>query len=106
MSLTNPLEIVEGVDDITQCVYIILTTIPGSDPLRPTFGSDVYKYLDKPLEMVRAQIIHAVTEAVYRWEKRIEVTGCNVSRDASKTTITVVGNIIASAEQITITSIV
>lgn len=104
VSIDDPLAIVEGIDDITQCVYIILTTVPGSDPLRPTFGSNVYKYLDKPLESVRAQIIYAATEAISRWEKRIEVAACTVVGDAGKTTITVAGTIVASAEQITITS--
>lgn len=104
VSIDNPLAIVEGIDDITQCIYIILTTVPGSDPLRPTFGSNVYRYMDKPLESVRAQIISAVTEAVGRWEKRIEVTGCTVIRDASRTRITIVGTIVASSEQVTITS--
>ena len=104
ISISDPQAIVEGIDDILQCVQVILTTIPGSDPLRPSFGADVYKYLDKPLATVKAPIIYAATEAVNRWEKRIRVTDCNVMRDASKTTITIVGTVIASAQQITITS--
>ena len=104
VSITDPSAIVEGIDDIAQCVYIILTTIPGSDPLRPTFGSDIYKYLDRPLETVKAKIIYAATEAVNRWEKRLEITGGKISRDASRTTITLEGIIVASAEQVTITS--
>lgn len=104
VSIDDPLAIVEGIDDITQCVYIILTTVPGSDPLRPMFGSDVYKYLDKPLESVRARIIYAVTEAITRWEKRIEVSACNVTQSAGKTKITIEGIIVGSAKQVTITS--
>lgn len=49
VSMDDPAAIVEGVDDIVQSINIILTTIPGSDPLRPEFGSNVYQYLDKPL---------------------------------------------------------
>lgn len=104
ISISDPQAIVEGIDDIMQCVQVILTTIPGSDPLRPSFGANVYKYLDKPLAAVKAQIIYEATEAVNRWEKRIRVTGCNVVRDADKTAITIVGTVIASAQQVTITS--
>lgn len=104
MSLADAQSIVEGIDDIAQCIHIILTTVPGSDPLRPAFGSNVYRYLDKPVEAVRAQIIYAATEAIGRWEKRIEVTGCSVTRNADKITIAIEGTIIASAKQITITS--
>lgn len=52
VSMDDPAAIVEGVDDIVQSINIILTTIPGSDPLRPEFGSNVYQYLDKPLPSV------------------------------------------------------
>lgn len=34
VSMEDPAKIVEGVDDIVQSINIILTTIPGSDPLR------------------------------------------------------------------------
>lgn len=104
ISISDPQAIVEGIDDIVQCVNVILITIPGSDPLRPSFGANVYKYLDKPLATVKAQIIYEATEAVNKWEKRIRVTGCNVKRDAGKTAITIVGTVIASAQQVTITS--
>lgn len=104
ISISDAQAIVEGIDDIKQCVHVILTTIPGSDPLRPSFGANVYKYLDKPLAVVKAQIIYEATEAVNRWEKRIRVTGCNVVSDADITTITIVGTVIASAQQVTITS--
>lgn len=106
VSIADPLAVVEGIDDISQCVYIILTTIPGSDPLRPSFGANVYKYLDRPLAEVKTQIIYEATEAVNKWENRLEVTGCSVARDANRTTITIKGNIVASAEQITIKSII
>ena len=41
--------VAEGVEDINQCIAIILLTQKGSDPLRPTFGSDIYKYIDYPI---------------------------------------------------------
>ena len=74
VSMEDPAKIVEGVDDIVQSINIILTTIPGSDPLRPEFGSNVYQYLDKPLPSVMGKIIYEATTAIGRWEKRLEVT--------------------------------
>ena len=41
VSMDDPAAIVEGVDDIVQSINIILPPIPGSDPLRPGFGSNV-----------------------------------------------------------------
>ena len=66
--MEDPAKIVEGVDDIVQSINIILTTIPGSDPLRPEFGSNVYQYLDKPLPSVMGKIIYEATTAIGRWE--------------------------------------
>ena len=42
--------VAEGADDINQCIAIILLTKKGSVPHRPTFGSDIYKYIDYLLE--------------------------------------------------------
>ena len=42
-------EVAQGVDDINQCIAIILLTKKGSVPHRPTFGSDIYKYIDYPI---------------------------------------------------------
>ena len=103
VSLADPLAIVEGIEDIAQCVYTILSTIPGSDPLRPEFGSGLYQYLDKPLAEVRAKIVYAATEAIERWEPRLEVTRCIVSRtDSTHTIIKIEGKVVGSANQITV----
>lgn len=107
VSMEDPAKIVEGVDDIVQSINIILTTIPGSDPLRPEFGSNVYQYLDKPLPSVMGKIIYEATTAIGRWEKRLDVTRISASRnDAVHTVFTIEGTMVGSAEQITITTII
>jgi phage baseplate assembly protein W len=78
VSLADPSRKVEGIEDIAQCVYIILTTIKGSDPLRPDFGSDVCLFLDRPVNEVQAMLVYSVTKALQRWEKRIQVQRCRL----------------------------
>jgi phage baseplate assembly protein W len=78
VSINDPAAIVEGAEDIAQCVYTIITTVKGSDPLRADFGSDVYKYIDKPINEVRPLIIYAVSEAIRTWEQRIAVKKCRL----------------------------
>lgn len=56
-------EVAEGVEDINQCIAIILLTQNGSDPLRPTFGSDIYKYVDYPVNSAKANIIRESVDA-------------------------------------------
>lgn len=65
--------IAEGLAAIRQCIDIIIRTTPGSDPLRPTFGSDVYKYVDYPIDIGIPNIKKAILEAIATWEKRVVI---------------------------------
>lgn len=71
-------EIVQGNADIVQAIGIILNTVPGSDPLRPSFGSDLFKQVDAPAQQARANIKRIITQDVEFWEPRVRVTDVNV----------------------------
>jgi uncharacterized protein len=64
--------IVENIADIDQCLRIICATPKGTVPLRRDFGSDLWKWLDKPFAVAQANIPLAILEAM-RWEPRVEV---------------------------------
>ena len=49
-------QVVEGINDIRQCIGIILTTTKGSDPMRPLFGSDIWRFVDSPINTAVANI--------------------------------------------------
>jgi phage baseplate assembly protein W len=66
-------EVAQGVDDINQCIAIILTTPKGSVPHRPTFGSNIHKYVDYPVNEAVPNIVREATDAITEWEKRITV---------------------------------
>nr|BDD43908.1 baseplate protein [bacterium] len=66
-------EISEGIDDINQCIAIILTTQKGSVPHRPDFGSDIYKYIDYPVNEAVPNIIRETIDAIKKWETRIDI---------------------------------
>ncbi|MDR3134254.1 MAG: GPW/gp25 family protein [Prevotellaceae bacterium] len=104
ISINNPGVIVEGVEDIAQCVYTILTTIKGSDPLRPDFGSNVMKYIDRPVNEVQSLLAYEVIYALEIWESRINVRKCRYTSDETgKSNIYIEAEVIASAAQVTIT---
>lgn len=71
-------EIAEGADDINQCIKIILMTPKGSVPHRPTFGSNIYKYIDYPVNEATPNIIREATDAINEWETRVEATAVKV----------------------------
>jgi phage baseplate assembly protein W len=64
-------QVVQGVADVDQCVAIILTTPLGSDPLRPTFGCDIWRYIDHPMSQSLPAIVRELTAALTLWEPRI-----------------------------------
>lgn len=70
-------EVVEGADDINQCIAIILMTHKGSVPHRPKFGSNLYKYLDYPIDEAIPNIIREITDSLTLWEKRIKINSVN-----------------------------
>ncbi|MEX3629049.1 MAG: GPW/gp25 family protein [Burkholderia sp.] len=65
--------VVTDVDDIAQCIDIILHTPLGADPLRPDFGGDVDRYLDYPINMARPHIAREIRTALSRWEPRLNL---------------------------------
>jgi len=71
------------VDDVDQCLKIILGTPKGSDPFRPEFGSDLYKLVDVPVNIAYPQIVAETVTAISVWEKRIKIE--NISRSLNET---------------------
>lgn len=76
-------EVVEDFDDVNQCLRIIMTTQPGTDPLRPTFATNVLEFIDKPITFMRPHAVREVTRAITRWEPRVIVTKVSVEFDAA-----------------------
>jgi phage baseplate assembly protein W len=66
-------EVVEDIADINQCIRIILSTPKGSDPHRPEFGSDVWKYIDYPIKEAIPNIIREAIDAINTWEPRVRI---------------------------------
>lgn len=66
--------VVEGLDDIDQCITIILTSKKGSVPHRPEFGSDIWQYIDHPINEAIPNIIKETIDSIALWEPRVEIT--------------------------------
>jgi phage baseplate assembly protein W len=66
-------EVVEGIADVEQCLEIIVTTPRGSDPLRPTFGADIWRFIDAPINTALPAIVSELTSAITLWEPRVNL---------------------------------
>lgn len=66
-------EVVVDIDDIDQCIRTILVTQKGSVAHEPDFGSDLWRYIDWPIDQARPHVVREILDAIARWEPRIEV---------------------------------
>lgn len=66
-------DVVEGIADIRQCIALIIITSKGSDPLRPEFGTNIYKLVDKPVNVAAPQILAEITQGIQLWEPRVRL---------------------------------
>lgn len=82
---------VEGVDDIAQSWYNILHTIPGSDPLRMSFGSGIFNYIDKPINQFQGDFAAMVIRDLERWEKRAKITQVERTFEEGKVNVKIAG---------------
>ena len=65
--------VVQGLADVDQCIVIILTTPKGSDVLRPTFGADLWQFVDSPINVAIPAIVREVRNAIAAWEPRVKI---------------------------------
>ncbi|POG01003.1 baseplate protein [Pseudomonas putida] len=94
-------EVVQGLRDIDQSIRIILTTPKGSDPHRPTFGSDLNLYIDWPHDRVTPYLVRESIEAIRQWETRVTVVQVQVSIAQSNLTLRVVWRVADGVAQTT-----
>ncbi len=62
-SLAAAGEVVEGIDDIKQCLQILLSTQKGSIPLNPDLGVDIDAYIGQPVSEsagLRGEILNQI----------------------------------------------
>ena len=64
--------------NIRECISIILSTRPGERQMMPSFGCRIHELLFAPnTRATGAMVEHHVSEALRRWERRIEVLKVN-----------------------------
>jgi phage baseplate assembly protein W len=72
-------------ESIKQAIWIILATAKGERVMRPDFGCGIYDLVFAPNDATtRALAQHHVSEALIRWEPRIEVLQVEVTAAGSQ----------------------
>ena len=73
LALDQPGDVVADLDDISQCIRVILTTPKGTDPLRPEFACDLWRYIDYPIDRATPHIVREAWDAIETFEPRIKL---------------------------------
>ena len=71
--------IVEAIEDIRQCIAIILSTVKGTVPHRLDFGCELWRYIDLPPQIAVPYITYEATSAIEKWEPRAVVDDISVT---------------------------
>lgn len=91
-------QVVEGVNDIRQCMGIILTTTKGSDPMRPLFGSDIWRFIDSPINTAVSNISAEIIDSIGKWEQRIIIKELTYNINGSRIDFELTGELLESGE--------
>lgn len=91
IDITDTSKIVQGIDDIKQSWYIILNTIKGSDPMRPNFGSGMFEYLDKPINIILTDLYLDIITSLEKFEPRAKITKVSLSNQNEIVNIVIEG---------------
>jgi len=73
LAIGQPGDVVTDIGDIDQCIRVILTTPKGSDPLRPDFACDLWRYIDYPLDVAAPHLVREAWDAIEINEPRINL---------------------------------
>jgi len=82
-------ELVEGIHDIDQAIGIILSTPPGADAHRPTFGCRIHDYIDWPITRARPHLVREIVAALNRWEPRMRLQSVQIEPASAPEHVTI-----------------
>jgi uncharacterized protein len=79
------LTLVSDEERIRQSIWLILATAPGERVMLPTFGCGIHDLVFQPNTVaVRGSVQAEVTDALTRWEPRIDVIDVTVTAPAGQ----------------------
>lgn len=74
LSPTGGIAMVEEDASVRQAILLLLSTTPGERVMRPTYGCSLNRLIFSPNDQTTAGLaIHFVSQALSRWEPRIQV---------------------------------
>ena len=71
-----------GADNVRESIRLILSTEPQERVMLPEFGAGLKRFLFRPnIASTHRLIQEAITQAIGRWERRVQLESVNVNAD-------------------------
>ena len=96
------------IDHLRQSIADILNTPIGSRVMRPTYGSDIFKLVDNPVdETFKINIFAATAEALKKWEPRFKLSAISLenSKNVGQFFLNLTGVYIPNGKEINLTGV-
>lgn len=92
LSALGGVQLVKGAEAVVrQSIGMLLRTRPGERVMRPRYGCDLHRLCFAPNDATTAGLaIHYVSQALRRWEPRIEITRLDANRHRENPEILVI----------------
>lgn len=71
--------VLQDVEVIKQRMYNVINTPVGSDPLRPFFGTNIYDYIDRPIQVAVAAVKREIADAIALWLPEVKLDSIKYS---------------------------
>lgn len=97
-----------GLAHLRQSILDILTTPVGTRVMRRSYGSNLFRLVDAPLnEETKLKIFAATAEAITTWEPRFAVSKVEaVSAEPGSLSLTLTGEYLPDGQQVTLDGLV
>ena len=59
-------------ENIKQSIELLLRTVKGERVLNRTFGTNLYKLMDQPINLVKSEVVMEVLASIMKFEKRVD----------------------------------
>lgn len=76
----------EGMDEVNQCIQLLIATVPGERVQRPEYGCRLYTRVWDNIDEVASEGLSDIREAIQTFEPRVQLVSVNsrIFRDTGR----------------------
>lgn len=86
--IDNKFSPMKGIDEVLQCLQILIATIPGERIMRPDYGCNLYTRIWENIDTVASEGLQDIRVAIETFEPRVDLVrlSSTIDRDNGRVT--------------------